>query len=145
MQFPITIELRRSRFLDAMILCGALLASGVLSAVQWPFAAKALLLFSLWALAAWSWYSLIPRISALHLARDGQLSVAFAKSKEFVRAGLLPNGAIHPWLTIIRLSLEEGRIFTVIAVFDCLSVEDFRRLRVFLRWKADFSDPDVGA
>lgn len=54
-------------------------------------------------------------------------------------AELMPGAIVHPWLTVVRLKTDGGRMCTLIATVDNLEREDFRRLRVFLRWQADFS------
>lgn len=57
----------------------------------------------------------------------------------FVATRLLPGASVHPWLVIVRLEIESGQQSTLIAAVDSLKRNDFRRLRTFLRWQADFS------
>jgi len=61
---------------------------------------------------------------------------------DFVPAQLLPGAAVHPWLTVLRLRNAAGRVCVLCLTVDSLKKEDFRRLRVFLRWRADFSGAD---
>ena len=81
----------------------------------------------------------------LRLEGSGRISVASDASTQFVAARLLPEASVHPLLTIIRLEVESGRQYTVIAAVDSLNGDDFRRLRVFLRWQADFNASLDGA
>lgn len=60
-------------------------------------------------------------------------------------AELMPSAIVHPWLTVVRLKTDGGGMCRLIATVDNLDREDFRRLRVFLRWQADFSVPDDDA
>ena len=139
MQFPITIGLRRSRFLDLFIFLSALSASGVL--LFWPQVATTQLfaLLAIWSLAAQAWRRLTPRISALRLERSGRIAVVSDAGAPFAAARLLPGATVHPWLTIIRLEMEDGQQCALIATVDSLHRDDFRRLRIFLRWQADFN------
>lgn len=140
MQLPITIGLRRSRFLDVSILLSVTLASAAQLAISFPTVVKGLVLVALWVMAAWSWYRLTPVISRLHLAEVGKISIARAGDERFFNADLLPHGVVHHWLTVVRLSVEDGNTCTLIATVDNVDVDDFRRLRLFLRWQADISD-----
>ena len=139
MQFPITIGLHRSRFLDLLVLFNALSASAAI--LLWPQAVGAqwLVLLATWSLAALAWRRLTPRFSVLRLERSGRISVASDSGTQFVAARLLPGASVHPWLTIIRLEMEGGQQSTLIAAVDSLKGDDFRRLRMFLRWQADFN------
>ncbi|WP_157651295.1 protein YgfX [Dechloromonas denitrificans] len=139
MQFPISIGLHRSRFLDLLVLLSALSASGAI--LLWPQAitTQLLVLVATWFLAAMAWRGLTPRFSALRLERSGQISVAIDASAPFAPARLLPGSSVHPWLTIIRLEIDAKQQSTLIAAVDGLKEDDFRRLRVFLRWQADFN------
>lgn len=139
MQFPITIGLRRSRFLDLLVVLSALLASGAI--LLWPLAIAIQLpvLLATWSLAALAWRRLTPQFSALRLERCGRISVVSDTGAQFAPARLLPGASVHPWLTIIRLEMESGQQSALIAAVDSLKEDDFRRLRVFLRWQADFN------
>ena len=73
-------------------------------------------------------------IRALRLSRAGEIEVQ--DSTHEWRAGMLRAGSfVAPWLTIIRWRAH-GRRFdhTVVLLPDMLPAEDFRRLRVWLRW-----------
>ncbi|MGE5472557.1 MAG: protein YgfX [Bacteroidota bacterium] len=140
MQLPITIGLHRSRFLDGLIAVGALLASlAILFFPQQP-SIRASLLLVIWLIAAAAWRQLVPKIRCIRLERDGAISLARPGDHEFNEAFALPGATVHPWLTVIRLQFAQGDHSTALVLAcDSLDRADFRRLRVFLRWRADFS------
>ena len=86
-----------------------------------------------------------PELSAIRLERAGQISIRGIREKDFLATQLLPGATVHPWLTIIRLKADSGPRHTLIVTVDSLNRRDFRRLRVFLRWQADFNVPDDDA
>ncbi len=141
MQFPITIGLHRSRFLGRALFLLALLACGVTLALPWPTAVRAGSLMLVLIVAYFAWRRLEPELSAIRLEKTGQVLVAAAGSVEFADAELLAGATVHPWLTIIRLKTQDGRTHRMLAAVDTMKSEDFRRLRIFLRWRAEFSVP----
>lgn len=141
MLFPITIGLRRSRFLDGFVFLSALLASGATAFSKQPPTVQMGFLLAIWLCCSLAWYRLSPRLSAVRLERDGHISVVRVGMDEFSAAELLRQATVHPWLTVFHLKTEGGRTQTLIAAVDSLKTEDFRRLRMFLRWRGDFSDP----
>jgi len=144
-QLPITIGLHRSRLLDSLVFLSALLASLVVIAFPQALIIQGAMLLAVGYCSARTWRRLSPQCTAVHLERTGRLSVALAGREEFSMAELLPGAIVHPWLTIARLQTDGGRMCTLIATVDSLEPEDFRRLRVFLRWQADFSVPSDDA
>ena len=73
-------------------------------------------------------------IRAIHVARDGEIAVRSATGSW--HAGVLRQGSfVAPWLTIIRWRAAGARFERVIAILpDMVPAEDFRRVRVILRW-----------
>lgn len=138
MQFPILIGLHRSRFLDIGILAIALAACASILSVQQPVISPLVFLTTTWAIAARAWQKLAPKFSTIRLERDGRLSVRSLGENEFFTAELLPGATVHPWLSVIKLKTAVGDAFVIITV-DSLNRQNFRRLRVFLRWHADFN------
>ena len=139
MQLPITIGLHRSRFLDAALVVTALAAGATILA--WPqpsFLLLAVLLF-IATLGLVAWKQLRLPFSAIRIARGGQIFVLRAGVSEFLAVEPLSGAIAHHWLTIVRLKAEDGQKYWLIATVDTLKTEDFRRLRVFLRWRAKFS------
>lgn len=141
MQFPITIGLHRSRFLDVGVMLVALLASAATLVFPQSAAIQLLLFSAIWVAAGFAWWQLSPKLSAIRLERSGQVSIAHHGDNEFSAAELLPDATVHPWLTLVRLKIDENNFCTLIATVDTQKRQDFRRLRVFLRWQADFSGP----
>jgi len=140
-QFPITIGLHRSRFLGRALVLLALLACGVTLALPWPTAVRAGSLMLVLIVGYFVWRRLEPELSAIRLEKTGQVLVTVAGSSEFADAELLAGATVHPWLTIVRLKTSDGRTHLALAAVDTMNIEDFRRLRVFLRWRAQFSVP----
>lgn len=141
MQFPITIGLHRSRFMDAIVLMMALLATAAIIGFPRAPSIQAVLLLVTWALAILAWRQLKPTIKAIRLERNGHLLIARSGETEFSPAEPEPGATVHPWLTVLRLKTEDGLCTTLIAAVDSLKREDFRLLRMFLRWQAKFSAP----
>ena len=141
MQFPITIGLHRSRFLD--IGFGMVLALATLLISIWPQASPfRLLALPAIALAGWlTWRRLAPSLAAIRLESDGRVSVMIHGDVEFVAATLLPGAIVHPWLCVVCLKIPDGRIKTLNATVGTINWQNFKRLRVFLRWRAKFSEP----
>jgi toxin CptA len=79
-----------------------------------------------------------PRFSAVRLEHSGHLRVLDAGESNFIETELLPRATVHPWITIVRFRTPEKKQHTLISTVDNLKPEDFRRLRVFLRWRAKF-------
>ncbi|HXE40349.1 MAG TPA: protein YgfX [Azonexus sp.] len=145
MQLPITIGLHRSHLLDRFVFLSALLASLVVIAFPQAMVIQGAVLLAVWCCSAHAWRRLSPQCSAIRLERTGHLSVALADMEEFSMAEFMAGAIVHPWLTVVRLETDGGRMCTLIATVDNVDREDFRRLRVFLRWQADFSVPDDDA
>ncbi len=145
MQFPIAIGLHRSRFvalaLWLIVACGTL----VIAAFPRSTAVQALMCLMLWGGAAWSWRALRPAFGGLLLERDGHLRLLDAEGRPGERARLMPGATVHPWLIVMQLLVEHGGRPVLVLAPDSMAPEEFRRLRVFLRWQAGFSEPDGGA
>ncbi len=145
MQFPIIIGLHRSRFMDLALLVVAMALGATVLAFPTGFPFRLACLLVILLLAVQIWRRLSPRLSAIRLEKTGQLSVFPAGADEFVAATLLPGATVHPWLSIARLQTDDGRIHILIVAPDSTEPQGFRRLRVFLRWRADFSGLGDGA
>ena len=134
-----TIGLHRSRFLDGALLLILLLTIGLL--MLWPVALAIrapCLLAAL--LAGWLAYrQLSPCLAAIRLERDGRIGIAVFGQDQFRPVGVLPGATVHPWLTVLRLQEEQGKRYVLLLCGDMLTADDFRRLRVFLRWGAQFN------
>jgi hypothetical protein len=139
-QFPIHIGLRRSRILVTVLIVIVLsvLGVGFYFLAYWPLKWVLCLLVGCFALITWQ--KIKPEVSEIRLEREGGISIRSGAQQAFSLAFIQPNATVHPWLTVFRLSAENGKVFTLIATVDTLNQQDFRRLRVFLRWRADFSN-----
>ena len=139
MQFPIVIGLHRSRILDA----GLLLLVGLVATVSlvWPVALGIRLASVSLALlvGGLAWWKLKPVFSRVRLDRAGLIAVCFPGQVEFVPLHLLPSATVHSWITVLRLREDQGKTHLLVVTRDTMSPADFRRLRVFLRWRAKFS------
>jgi toxin CptA len=135
-QFPIIIGLRRSRFLAvgiALVLSAALLA--VLQ-LPWTPVLKGLLAAVLLGLAWRAGSEVMCSRLQLRLDADGVLAIA-GEGGEFLPAALQPAATVHPWLTVFRIRID-GRQRRVFVLPDSLNRQDFRRLRVWLKWRASY-------
>lgn len=141
MQFPITLGLHRSLFLDRVLF--GLMLGGSLVILFYPrdTGLQALLLAIFWGIGIHAWRQLEPAVSALRLARDGSLQALLAGETNYQPVSCLPGATVHPWLSVLRLKLASNRKTTLLIAVDSTNPEDFRRLRVFLRWRAGFNDP----
>ena len=140
MQFPIIIGLHRSRILDA----GLLLLVGLVATVSlvWPVALGirlASVSLALWA-GGLAWWKLKPVFSRVRLDRAGLIAVCFPGQVEFVPLHSLPGATVHPWITVLRLRDERDKSHLLVVTRDMMSKSDFRRLGVFLRWRAKFNE-----
>ncbi|RIX46106.1 MAG: hypothetical protein D3M94_10345 [Rhodocyclales bacterium GT-UBC] len=144
MQLPIVIGLHRSLFLDVLVLINAVLALGV------AFICFTIPVFSLFvgfvvATGYLGFKSQRSALMALRLEASGQISVMQRGDTEFGLVELLPNATVHPWMSVLHFRLSSGEIRSLVLVVGKVRGLDFRRLRVFLRWRAEFSDSPFGA
>jgi toxin CptA len=64
------------------------------------------------------------------------------RSGECCECRVLDGTYVKPYLTVLDLQSADGRaIRRIVLVPDSLHAEDFRRLRVWLRWKEDRPEP----
>lgn len=145
MQFPITIGLRRSRFMDIGLLFVALLAGMAALAFPQTTTVQFGICAVIWVAAGLAWRQLTPKFSAIRLERSGLVFAALSGKSEFLAAEILPGATVHPWVTVVKLKTEEARSQVLIATVDSLNRQNFRRLRIFLRWQAEFSAPNDDA
>lgn len=145
MQFPILIGLCRSRLLDRLLLGLFVLSSLSIFAYPVEIYGRLLLFVLLAAGAIHAWRALQPSVLKIRLERDGSLRVLCRASDDWLRASCAPEMMVHPWLTVLRLQTEDGRRFSLPLTVDSANSEDFRRLRVFLRWQLGTKHPDDAA
>lgn len=139
MQFPITIGLHRSSFLAVAIAAAHLAAAVVVLVPSWSTELKAASLAGVTFSAIWAWRWRRPLVDGLRLFDDGRLECRLAGGTDFLQAELLPSATVHPWLTVVPLKIDGRNKLAVVVPPDSTHPEDFRRLRIWLRWRAEFS------
>ncbi len=133
MQFPITIELHRSRTLSLLLLLLHFLAAASLLAWPLPLVLRS---FSLVPLAVSACFVFRPRkILALRLFERGQLDCRMFGGGWLV-ATILPETTVFDRLVVLRLRInEEPGVNSLVLITDHFSLDDFRILRLWLRWR----------
>ena len=139
MQLPTTIGLRRSRLVDGILLVSTVVGLLALAFATWSLVISCLLAVVTLLAAVSAAHALTPRIRVLRIAEDGRVSCLAAGESEFSPVRVLPGATAHPWLTVMRLAHAEGKWLIVVAP-DSAAPDEFRRLRVWLRWQAPVSD-----
>ncbi len=136
------ITLRPSRILTAILVLahGAAIAMVALAGMPlWPE------LIAIAALAANLVYDLRQTallrapgaLIALEIASDDKLTVKTRRG-EWIECAVLGSTYVTSFLTILNLKvIDSGRNTRAVILPDSLEAEDFRKLRVWLRWKHD--------
>lgn len=134
MQFPVNIGLRRSRLLHRTLwlsaLAGAITAFLIPESLMWQLGLLALI----GVLTASARARLDPPFDQIRFLANGQIEVADDQAG-FRPVSLLPGQTVHPWLTVFRLEENGLGPHALVITVDSLSTQDFRRLRVLLRWQ----------
>ncbi|CAB1369375.1 protein YgfX [Denitratisoma oestradiolicum] len=137
MQLPITIALRPSASLTAVLLLGHGLALAAVFPCDLPLAGKGLLILllvlsSFHAVARHAWHRDGP--ASLILRRDGRMELAWADDSN-LELEVVPPTTVHAWLIVLRLRTGRQQRNLVLPP-DALGVDNHRKLRVWLCWKA---------
>lgn len=139
MQFPIHIVLHRSRLLVVLLLLFHALAASSVIGLPWAWPVRYVLLFllgfSLWnALKA-------PKILGLRLSADGSLVCRLADG-EPAEALLLPDSAAFRQLIVLRMRIGDAwPITSLVLLPDSMPADQFRVLRLWLRWCGESARP----
>jgi hypothetical protein len=133
------IGLRRSRWAAAIVAAAAIACVAVAIATGGPPAAR--VLAATW--AACLALEAIHRI-ALHRGGAGATRIVLRMPRDIEvesgtgawRAGSIADGCfVAPWLTIVRWRPAGARFDrTIVVLPDMIGADEFRRLRVMLRW-----------
>ena len=108
----------------------------------WVWFFRGLLLVALLIVTLISQRKLINPIRGLMLSNEGSLSVRFRGREDgFFPVRVLPGATVHPLLVVFRIECEGHESFLIITP-DCIDAKDFRRLRVWLKWRAIYGRPD---
>jgi toxin CptA len=136
MQLPATLSLRPSPRLDILLLAAHGAALAVLSAISIPDLIRALLLLLICCSAGLAWQRAHGRgrIVSLLLRADGKLEYARLNG-ESGEAQPHPHTTVTPQLTLLLLRLGK-RLEALALLPDSLPAEEFRQLRLWLRWQA---------
>lgn len=74
-------------------------------------------------------------VCAIRLTGECDLSLQ-GQDGVWLEVKLLPSSFVSPYLTVLNLSLEgESRARHVVLLPDAMDAEQFRQLRVWLRWR----------
>jgi hypothetical protein len=134
-EIPIRIGLRRSRLLSWLLVVLHVLAAGSLFLTPWPAVVSYSLLPPV-VLSAWR--TLQPStIVGLRLAENGELGF-LSPDGDLRSVTVQPDSAVFSWLIVLRVrEFGQGRLHSLVLLRDSMSVEQFRLLRVWLRWLAN--------
>lgn len=134
MQFPVFIELRRSFIYAFLTCCMHGVAAVCLLAVPLDGFWRLVLLLPI---AASLWSSLrFGRFRSLRLAVGESLSFLEVDGAR-VDAELLPETTVFTWLVVLRFRIDgERRVHGLTLLPDQMSRDEFRTLRLWLRWSA---------
>jgi toxin CptA len=134
------LHLKPSLYLAATLVAAHVGSALVLIPLGMPLWAKLTIAASIGASLAhtlWSRALLKSRASLVAVElRDIDGIAVQSRSGEWHEARLLGTSYVTPLLTVLNLKLED-RLFArhVVIVSDAAAAEDFRRLRVLLRWR----------
>ena len=135
MRLPHRLPLQRSRQLLVLLL---LLHAGALAAALLAdllLLIRLLLVMAILASAGFKLRRDPGRVCALTLDADGTLEFERADGRRG-RARVLAQSTVIAWLVVLLLRGEGGRV-ALSVLPDALSPEDFRALRLWLRWRAE--------
>jgi len=134
-QFPITIELRRSRLLVVLLVLAHGLAAVCVFALPWPWLLRGALLL---AIGVSLGCALRPsRIIGLRLCAPDRLDGMLLEGSG-LKLDLQPESTVFSQLIALRLRLGEAkRVSSLVLLPDQMSAEQFRLLRLWLRWRAE--------
>lgn len=146
MQFPVIIDLRRSRLFLLFLTCShALAAIGIsLAALAlWAKAAAALFLIASWSYAVRQYKQRQPQ--TLWLYPQGDLGLVLSGSAPPPLPARLENAAlVLPWLCVFSWRYDSEVAFPVtqgtpkrgvlVLLPDSADAQNLRRLRLWLRW-----------
>lgn len=134
MQFPVFIELHRSQRLSLLLLLFHTIAAGCVIALPWPLLLRSLLIV---VIGLSLWHALRPpRIVGLHLTGRNALECVLVDGNRVVVTAL-PDSTVFLRLIVMRLRIgEEKRVCNLALLPDHMSSDQFRMLRLWLRWHA---------
>jgi len=136
------MRLRPSRIVRAALVTTGLLALAAIALADLPIYGRLFAALVVIALTLQASRTSLPL--ALKLHPDGLLEWRDAASP-WQPASLLARSAVSPWLCLLACRAEGGGRARNLAILpDSLDADDFRRLRVWLRWRAKVDGAEPG-
>ena len=135
MQSSISIELRRSRLLDGLLV--SLHAAAIYVAVTLPIPIVLRIpLIGLVILSAWRSHKR-PFFSHLLLTDAGISLREGDNASAMIKARVLPETTVSRFLVVLRLRAadRDSCIFHVVLLPDQMRFDEFRWIRIWLRWR----------
>lgn len=142
MQFPVNIGLHRSRVLLFLLLLLHGVAAACVMVLPWAMLWRVVALLTVGV----SLFAALrrPRIVGLRLVTKDRLECLLVDGS-CVAAKTLPDSTVFARMLVLRLRLgEERRISQLVVFYDQLGADEFRRLRLWLRWQGE-PRKDAGA
>lgn len=136
MRLPLTLRPKSPLTLQVVLLLGHAGAAAML----WPIdltlevqsAACSLLLASALAVGIGLHRNCLRNLT---LRGDGRVELEFADGRRG-EASVVAGSTVLPWVVILRIEMGDRKLALLIAA-DMLNAEDFRQLRVWLRWRCE--------
>ncbi|WP_425499966.1 protein YgfX [Propionivibrio limicola] len=140
MQFPFNVELRRSVFLFVLLGFGHVLAVICVFVLPWFWYVK--LASVLGVVGSYCWSLRRPRPNRLLVERNSTaLFCTYGNGRE-TNWAVRKSSAVFPFLIVLNLhNQEDGRKCSLILLPDQVTLEQFRFLKVWLRWNFSGGSP----
>lgn len=143
----LSIQLRPSRQLAALLSLAHCTAAGVFWPLALPVAVKILITLLLagslyYYLRRYAWLVSPQSIVSLHLTGRNACRIRMGTS-EYFNTTIDASTFVASYMTVLCLKMEQAyRYRTVVILPDSIEPDNFRQLRVWLRWKwrEDLSD-----
>lgn len=140
MQLPLRLQLKASRSYLIFLAGGHILAGVAVCFLPLPQGIRLVLLPLLVLLLVRSWRRCNRGLPALLLRRDGKLELLPVQGEPQLTE-VSRESVVWPWLVVLHLRVEGGRLAPLILFRDGLVGGDaHRQLRMWLRWAGDNSD-----
>jgi hypothetical protein len=142
---PARIEFKPSRLLRGLVLAMGLLALGAIAAASLPIPIRAALAALLIVVVGGGLHRLRKAPPHLLLATDGNIRMDI--DHEWHATEVLPGSFVAPALCVLRLRIDDGRVYALTLLPDSADADALRRLRLCLRWartRSDTAGPDAG-
>ncbi len=138
MQFPVHIELHRSRLLTFLLIFFHASAVACVVALPWHWMLQSLLVIFM---GVSIWRTLQPsQIASLRLSERAGVD-CILPTGDRLAATILPDSTVFGQLLVLRLRFgDTGRVKNLTLLPDSMPVGQFRVLRLWLRWQTSEDD-----